>query len=184
LLPLHLVSSSPCHRVFLIGPRGSGKTTIAGLLAERLGWAWVDADVVLETRHAKSIRTIFAEEGEVGFRDKESAVLAELCLLERHVVATGGGVVLRESNRELLRQSALVVWLTADVDTLWQRMRDDAATAERRPDLAGGGRGEVEAVLRAREPLYRACANWTIETAGRTPEAVADEILHRMGREE
>src|SRR5262245_25909137 len=102
------VTLSPCHplslsRLFLIGPRGSGKTTVAALVAGRLGWDWVDADTVLERRAGMSVRAVFAAEGEPGFRDRESAVLAELCRLGRHVIATGGGVVLREPNRQLLR---------------------------------------------------------------------------------
>jgi shikimate kinase len=178
----HLVTLSPCHLVTLIGPRGSGKTTVARLLAERLGWAWVDADAVLEARHGKSIRAIFAEEGEAGFRDKEAAVLADLCRLERHVLATGGGVVLREANRELLRRSARVVWLTADADTLWRRLQADGTTAERRPALAGGGREEVIEVLQAREALYGACAALRVETADRLPADVVEEILRLMER--
>ncbi len=171
---------SPCLLVCLIGPRGSGKTTVARLLAERLGWNWVDADEVLEQRYGKSIRTIFAEEGEAGFRDKEAAVLADLCQRKRHVLATGGGVVLREANREVLRRSARVIWLTADVDTLWQRLQADATTAERRPALAGGGREEVLALLRAREALYRACAELIIETSNRAPTEVVEEILRQL----
>jgi shikimate kinase len=164
----------------LIGPRGSGKTTVARLLAERLDWAWVDADAVLEARHGKSIRAIFAEEGEAGFRDKEAVVLADLCRLQRHVVATGGGVVLRAANRELLRRSARVVWLTADADTLWQRLQADSCTLEQRPALAGGGRAEVVEVLRVREPLYRNCAEWIVATADRPPHVVAEEILRLL----
>src|SRR5262249_45936351 len=91
--------------LFLIGPRGSGKTTVARLLAGRLGWDWSDADAVLEGRCGRSTRAVFAVEGEAGFRERESAVLADLCRLRRHVVATGGGVVLREANRALLRAS-------------------------------------------------------------------------------
>src|SRR5690348_9819218 len=108
--------------LFLIGPRGSGKSTIARLLAHELGWSWLDADEVLEKNCGQSIRSLFATEGEAGFRDREAAVLAELCRLQRHVLATGGGVVLRESNRELLRAGGRVVWLTADIETLWQRL--------------------------------------------------------------
>src|SRR4051794_15326813 len=174
----HLVTLSPCHLViFLVGYRGSGKSTVARLLAGRLGWGWVDADHVLEGRAGRSIREVFAAEGEAGFRDRESAVLTDLCRLERHIIATGGGVVLRQANRDLLRRSGRVVWLAADADTLWERLRGDAATGERRPPLAGGGRAEVEEVLGFREPLYRACADLTVRTAGRTPEAVVDEIL-------
>jgi shikimate kinase len=172
---------SPCHLVFLIGYRGSGKTTLARLLGERLGWGWLDADAVLEERHGRSIREVFAEEGEAGFRDKEAAVLADLCRLRRHVVATGGGVVLREANRRLLREAGRVIWLTADVDTLWQRLQGDATIGERRPALTVGGRAEIADLLRQREPLYRACADGVVETARRTPEEIMAEILAGLG---
>ena len=95
--------------IALVGPRGSGKTTVARLLAGRLGWGWVDADDELERRAGRSVRRVFAEEGEAGFRELEAAVLRELCGLRRHVLATGGGAVLREDNRALLRSTARVV---------------------------------------------------------------------------
>src|SRR5262249_22263441 len=95
LHPLSSILYSPSS-IFLVGPRGSGKTTVARLLAEALGWAWLDADALLEERAGKSIRAVFEAEGEGGFRERESALLAELCGRQRHVVATGGGVVLRE----------------------------------------------------------------------------------------
>lgn len=164
-------------RIFLIGYRGTGKSTVARLLAARLGWDWLDADAVLEARHGRTIRQIFAEEGEAGFRAKEAAMLEELCRHERHVIATGGGVVLRPENRRLLTESGAVVWLTADPQTLWDRLRQDATTAERRPDLAQGGRAEVEELLRAREPLYAACAHQTVNTASRSPAEVVEAIL-------
>lgn len=162
--------------IFLIGPRGSGKTTLARGLAKRLGWPWVDADDVLEAQDGRSVRAIFAAEGEGGFRDKEEAVLAELARRRGHVIATGGGVVLREANRARLRDG-WVVYLSADVDTLWRRMQGDATTTERRPALTVGGREEVAEVLRLREPLYRACAHLTVPTAGRSPDEIVDEIL-------
>lgn len=162
--------------MFLTGARGSGKTTVARLLAERLRWPWLDADDVLESRAGRSVRALFAAEGEAGFRAREAEVLAELARLSRHVVATGGGGVLREENRALLRRG-WVVWLTADVDTLWQRLQGDGTTAERRPALTVGGREEVAEVLRVREPLYRACADLVVATAGRPPEAVVEDIL-------
>ncbi|HZY88714.1 MAG TPA: shikimate kinase, partial [Gemmataceae bacterium] len=180
--PCHLVTLSPCHLVILIGPRGSGKTTVARLLAGRLGWAAADADEVLEARQGRSVRALFAAEGEAAFRDHEAAVLAELCRLRGHVIATGGGVVLRPENRELLRRSGWVVWLSADADTLWGRMQADGTTAERRPPLLGGGRKEVVEVLAAREPLYRACADLAVRTDGRSPEEVAEEILAAWAR--
>jgi len=167
-------------RVFLIGPRGSGKSTVARLLAGRLGWAWLDADSVLEERAGRSVRAVFVGEGEAGFRQREADVLAELAALERHVIATGGGAVLRADNRERLRSAGVVVWLTADADTLWGRIAADACTAERRPALGGGGREEVVEVLRRREALYRDCAHHVIDTAGRSPEEVAAAVLARL----
>ena len=98
-------SSSDQRPLFLIGYRGSGKSAVARLLAERLGWAWLDADQVLEDRQGQSIRQIFADEGELRFREMEAAILAELCVRQGHVIAVGGGVVLRAENRQRLKDS-------------------------------------------------------------------------------
>lgn len=163
-------------RAFLVGPRGSGKTTVARLLAADLGWAWIDADVLLESRAGQSIRDLFASEGEAGFRRREAELLAELCTLEGHVIATGGGVVLRPENRDLLKRSGVVVWLTGDTDTLWGRITSDATTADRRPTLTVGGRAEVAELVAAREPLYRECATVTIDTSGKTPGEIVAEV--------
>jgi shikimate kinase len=173
--------SSFSSRLFLIGYRGSGKTTVAQLLARQLEWAWCDADAVLESRHGRTIRQIFEQEGEAGFRDKETALLLEQCGLERQVIATGGGIVLRPENRRRLREAGHVVWLTADHQTLWRRLQQDASTAERRPALTVGGLPEIEELLRAREPLYRECAHQVVDTAGRTPQEIADAILAGQG---
>src|SRR5579864_7887031 len=166
--------------LFLIGYRGSGKTAVARLLAEKLGWQWLDADAVLEARFGRSIRAIFAEETEAGFREKETAVLADLCRLQHHVIATGGGIVKRPENRELMQKTGLVVWLTADAKTLWERIEADSTTSQRRPDLSCGGLAEIEQLLEVRQPLYAACANLTVDTAGREPLEVVEEILQKL----
>lgn len=171
-----MIPSVPLSRIFLIGYRGVGKSNVARFLASRLGWSWSDADVVLESHHGRSIRQIFEEEGEEGFRDKESAILDELCRLERHVLATGGGVVLRESNREKLRAAGLLIWLTADTATIHQRLQADPSGDERRPVLTVGGVAEIEDLLRTRRPLYQDCADLTIDTVGRSAEEIAAEI--------
>lgn len=167
-------SASPV--LFLVGARGSGKSTVAAALAARLGWAWVDADAAVEARAGCSIRQLFARHGEAHFRDLEAAVLAELAAAARAVVATGGGAVLREANRRLMRRAGAVVWLRARPEALWARVAADATTAARRPDLAGGGLDEMRQVVAAREPLYRECAHLAVETEGRSPQAIADEV--------
>jgi 3-dehydroquinate dehydratase / shikimate dehydrogenase len=161
--------------LFLIGYRGAGKTTVAQLLADRLGWIWADADAVLEDRYGKTIREIFAEEGESGFREKEAAILEELTGFDGCVIATGGGVVLREDNRQRLKLGP-VVWLQAPAELLWQRLQADPITAEQRPDLGQGGLGEIEEMLRARNPLYEECQTFCVDSSQQTPEEIADAI--------
>lgn len=164
--------------VYLIGYRGTGKSTVARLLAQRLGWTAVDADEWLEARASRTIRQIFAEDGEPVFRDLEAATIRELVRLDRQVVALGGGAVLREENRSALR-GGKTVWLTATPDALWKRISLDATTGERRPNLTNtGGVEEVRQLLAKREPLYRTSADWTLDTETRSPEEVA-EAIHR-----
>jgi shikimate kinase len=166
--------------IFLIGYRGTGKTTIAPLLAEKLGWSWVDADRVLEERTGRSIRGIFTEEGEAAFRDKEAAVLEELCSKGRQVIATGGGVVLREANRQRLLAAGRVAWLKADAQTIWERLQNDPVTAAQRPNLSVGGRAEIEAMLEVRSPLYSTLADCSVDTVGRKPQEIAGAILELL----
>ena len=173
----------PGKRVFLIGYRGAGKTTVAGILAGHLGWGWLDADAMLEQQCGRNIRTIFSEDGEPAFRDKESAILEQLCAAEHKVIATGGGVVLKAENRQRLRCAGRVVWLAADAGTLWRRLQNDPLTAEQRPALSSGGLAEIELMLQVREPFYRECADLVVLTAGRSPREVALEILAQLNSE-
>ncbi len=173
-----------CQRIYLIGPRGSGKTTLAQTLADRLGWAWLDADRVLEEQAGCTIRALFETEGEAGFRERECAVLRELATRDRHVIATGGGIVLRPENRELLRATGRVVRLTADVATLCQRLADDTVTREQRPSLTGRNAidpDEVAAIVAAREALYAMTAHVTIDTMNRSIDAIVAECLGERG---
>ena len=164
-------------RIFLIGYRGTGKSTVARLLADKLGIEAIDADHELERRAGKTIRRIFAEDGEPTFRDLESTLLAEFGQRDGVVIATGGGVVLRAENRAILERGR-VVWLTAPAAVLWRRMCGDESTRERRPDLAQGGLAEVEELLRGREPLYRECAELTVD-AELSPESIVEAIRGR-----
>jgi shikimate kinase len=167
--------------IFLIGYRGTGKTTIAQLLAERLGWDWIDADDEIERRAGKSIAAVFAEEGEQAFRELEASVVADLCRWRRSVVALGGGAVLSEVNRTAIRMAGVVVWLTATVDTLASRLSSDRTTPSRRPNLTkSGGLHEIETLLATREPIYRACATFEVDTEDKTPAEIVEEIIARL----
>jgi len=109
--------------VYLIGYRGTGKTTVARLLADNLGWKAVDSDEEIVRRSGTTIAEIFATEGEAGFRDREAQVIAELCEGDRLIVALGGGAIVREENRQLITRQGLTIWLQASPQTLYNRRR-------------------------------------------------------------
>lgn len=167
--------------LFLIGYRGSGKTTVAAALAEQLGWPWLDADAELERRAGKSIKQIFAESGELAFRDLEAAVVADLASREQQIIALGGGAILRDQNVQAIQTSGKVVWLQASPETLVARIHADPTTVERRPNLTGqGGLAEIRELLAARSPLYAACADLTIDAERLSPDTIAREIIHSL----
>lgn len=168
------------RHLYLIGYRGSGKSSVGAIVAARLGRPFVDADTLLEADAGKNIRDIFAAEGEAGFRDRETTTLRKLAAGEPAVIATGGGVILRHENRELLRSTGFAVWLNAPAELLWDRISIDPTTAARRPNLAGGGLEEVRGLLAVREPLYSATAHAVVD-ATRSPEEVAGDILTAVG---
>jgi shikimate kinase len=170
---------TPAMNIFLIGYRGCGKTTVARLVADELGWPWVDADDLVESRAGKSIKQIFAESGERAFRDLETAVITELAPRDQHVVALGGGAILREKNREaLLAAKGLIVWLQASAETLYARIVADPTTIDRRPNLtAQGGVAEIRKLLAERTPLYRLCAGLTVDADRNSPAEIARQIV-------
>jgi shikimate kinase len=167
--------------VFLIGFRGTGKTTVARILGLRLGWDWVDADVEVELRAGKSIAAIFADDGEPAFRDLEGVVLADLVGRRRCVAACGGGVIIREPHRRLLAAQPRVVWLRGEPDVLHARIQADQTTAARRPNLTPfSALDEVRRLVAEREPWYRECAKLEVDAGAQTPDQCADEIIARF----
>lgn len=166
-------------RISLIGYRGSGKSTVAALLAERLSCCWIDADSELEAAAGMSIADFVAARGEEAFRNAEAAILERLVCGHDGVLATGGGVVLRPGNRALLRAHGRpVVWLSAPAGVLRDRIAADPVSATRRPPLAGRDPlADVEPTLAAREPWYRECADVVVDVADEPPTLVAARIL-------
>ena len=140
---------------------GAGKTTLGRQLARRLDKPFVDADHELEARLGVRIPTIFEVEGEAGFRDREEAVIDELSRRSGIVLATGGGAVMREQSRARLRENGTVLYLHAEPETLWQRLRN----SRQRPMLqAADPRNRLVELYQLRDPLYREVADHVIES--------------------
>ena len=171
--------------ITLIGYRATGKTTVAPALAERLGWTAVDSDQEIERRAGRSIREIFSDEGEPGFRTRERAELDRLLSGDRVIVSAGGGAVLNPQTREQMRRSGPVVWLQASADLIVSRMQQDASTASRRPALTAetDPRAEVTRLLAIREPLYAETATITVPTDGRSIDEIVKTILSQLPAE-
>ena len=167
--------------ITLIGYRGTGKSTVARLVAERLGWQWVDGDARVEELAGRTIREIFQTEGQTGFRDRETAVIRELTARDRLVIAAGGGAILRPENRQAIKSSGMAVWLLASPEMIVPRLAADPNTAARRPALTtAGGAEEIRQLLEQRAPLYRLCADLIVETDQCSPEQVADQIVRAV----
>jgi shikimate kinase len=163
--------------LFLIGCRGSGKTTIGSILAKQLGWEFVDLDAKIVEAAGSTIKEIFAAEGEEGFRRRESEACQQLKRLRRRVIALGGGSLIDAENQALVKRLGKIVWLRAPAAVLWSRVKRDPQTAHNRPNLTdGGGLAELEAILAAREPQYKAAANHTIDTVAESPREIAEAI--------
>lgn len=163
--------------LFLVGPMGAGKTTVGRHLARELGLEFLDTDAEIERRTGTDIPWIFDVEGEEGFRNREQQVIEELSARSGCVLATGGGAVLRESNRRLLAARGRVIYLRATLSQQLRRTRRD----RKRPLLQTGDRAAtLAALLEARDPLYREVADLVVATDEGSPRALAQRILRQL----
>ncbi|MDX1381390.1 MAG: shikimate kinase AroK [Xanthomonadales bacterium] len=167
------MSGAQTGNVFLIGPMGSGKTTIGRRTARRLGLEFHDCDRDLEAHTGASVNLIFDIEGEEGFRRRESAMLDDLAQREGVLLATGGGVVMREENRRVLSERGLVVYLQTSVDQQLERLQRDTT----RPLLNAPDRRErLEALARVRNPLYEELADIVFPARDRSVAWMARQL--------
>jgi shikimate kinase len=152
------------ENIFLIGPMGSGKTSLGRRIAPKLGYAFIDLDEELERRCGVEVAVIFDIEGEQGFRERESRLLAEVAANRNQLIATGGGSVMAVQNREIIKTSGTVVWLKASVDQQIRRLERD----KRRPLLAAPDRRErLSSMAEQRNPIYAALADVVFESKNR-----------------
>jgi shikimate kinase len=165
-------------RILLVGMMGAGKTTTGRLVAEKLGWDYLDSDVEVEKKTGLTVPALFARDGEVAFRDAEAEVLRAACArTEPVVVSVAGGAVLRPETRDLLRASGRVIWLRARPATLAARVGDGVG----RPLLEGDPGAALLALDAVRRPLYAEVADETIDVDDLSPEEVGARILEGDG---
>ena len=161
--------------VVLVGPMGAGKTTVAALLAAAWGTSARDTDADVEAAEGRSISDIFVDSGEEHFRALERAAVERAVAEHDGVLAMGGGAVLDPATRELLAGQR-VVFLRVGLSEAVKRVGLGSA----RPLLLGNVRGRIKALLDERTPIYEAVATETVDTDGRTPDEVADEVLRKV----
>lgn len=170
-------------RIVLTGFSGSGKSQVAPVVAQKLGWRVIDTDKRVEQAAGKPIPDIFRDEGEERFRQLESEAIREACQQERAVISVGGGAILRAENRRLMAQGGFIVCLEARPEAILQRLRENAVEdLLDRPLLAGPDPlARVQELKGQRQPFY-ALADWTVHSDSLTPEEVAQEVVRAWRR--
>ena len=163
--------------IVLIGFMGSGKSSAGRILAQKTGWPRFDTDEIVSARFGRTIAEIFAEFGEEKFRDAETEAVKGLSAVAPGVIVTGGGIVLRPENVELLRRVGMLVHLEADEETLFRRVSRRAT----RPLLqTENPRATLTELLRVRLPLYRQAADFHVDTSRLTHDEVAEAVIKKM----
>jgi shikimate kinase len=168
-------------KIVLLGYRAVGKSTLGMLVAQHLGWPYQDIDRGIEAAVGQSITEFYQTQGDAAYRTVESEVVAQMCRSEHCVIAFGAGSVMRPANRAHARRDALVFYLQASPQVLWDRMRGDPASASTRPPLGSGGYEEVVEMLAQRQAAYIECADVVLD-ATCTPESLAEQVIEAYER--
>ena len=170
------------NNIILIGFMGSGKSTLGKRLAEVLKYEFVDTDIEIETKEGKSITCIFKEDGEEYFRNLETAVIREYLNREKgKVISVGGGLPLRQENREILKKLGMVIYLKTTPETVYERLKEDTS----RPLLqTEDPRKRIEEMMEQREEKYRDASHIVLRTEGKQIEEILSEIPYAMTGEQ
>jgi len=171
-----VIKNKISENIYLIGFMGAGKTSVGKILAEKLRLEYCDLDELIEAECGKTISSIFSDHGEAFFRELESKTLRSVSQNGGQIVATGGGVVLRQSNWKIMKEEGITIYLKASPDVLWSRIKNDTS----RPLLQVEKPFEkVRELLSFRMPLYEK-ADIVIETENKSPENIADNIIGQL----
>ena len=160
----------------MIGYRGSGKTTVGKMLADSRGDAFIDTDEMISHFAGCSIADIFANEGEDGFRERETKAIVMATAGRGRVVSVGGGAIESAENRKVLRDYGTVIWLSAPAEVLWKRISSDKGTAQTRPDLAQGGLEEIVEILQRRSEFYAKTSHVAVDVSKSKPKQIVKDI--------
>ncbi len=168
-------------KIYLIGYRCTGKTTVGKALADRLNYGFIDTDRLLEANTATTIAQIVEKQGWDAFRQIEQDILFSTKKFTDTIISTGGGIILNEQNRTFIRETGFCVWLQADIHTILQRLDADAKTSDSRPSLTDLDLiKETEQLLETRALLYKEAAQFEIDTSTNSPEQIVELISRRI----
>ena len=169
------------NNIFLVGLMGSGKTTIGKLIAKKLRYKFIDTDLLMEEKTGVKVPLIFEYEGEEGFRKREAKILSEVLRLDNIILATGGGIVLSDNNRQQLKERGNVIYLNAEINELAKRLSNDKT----RPLLQNTDiKEKLKELMGLRSFLYESIADNIIQTKNKRAPDIANEIITNLGIDE
>jgi shikimate kinase len=169
------------NNIFLVGLMGSGKTTIGKLIAKKLRYKFIDTDLLMEEKTGVKVPLIFEYEGEEGFRKREAKILSEVLRLDNIILATGGGIVLSDNNRQQLKERGNVIYLNAEINELAKRLSNDKT----RPLLQNTDiKEKLKELMGHRSFLYESIADSIIQTKNKRAPDIANEIITNLGLDE